>query len=111
MLKPKFVNSRFPRTLSTEIAVTNSRRLPTVELLTLSAGGCLCMILVPTAGLIVADDPLALRVSEATRTYELARLKELARGLAGRSGGPRPSSSSMDRIDSDDAGRRTGVFA
>jgi hypothetical protein len=111
VLKSKLVNSRFPRTVSTEIAVTNSSRLPTVELLTFSEGGCRRMILVPTAGLIVAEEPLELPVSEATRTYELARLKELARGLAGRSGGPRLSSSSIDRIDNDDAGRRTGVFA
>ena len=69
------------------------------------------MVLVPTAGVIVDLDPLCVLISDATRTYELARRKELARGRFGRSRDILPSSSSIDRVDRDEAGRRTGVDA
>ena len=98
-------------TLSTEMAVTSSSRLPTVELLTFKDGGCFRMVLVPTVGVIVDLDPLGAPMSDATRTYELALRKELARGRFGRSRDILPSSSSMDRTDRDEAGRRTGVAA
>ena len=69
------------------------------------------MVLVPTEGVIVAFEPLRVAASEATRTYELALRRELARGRFGRSSDVRPSSSSIDRTDKDEAGRRTGVEA
>jgi hypothetical protein len=68
VLKSKFVKSRLPKTPSTDIAVTSSRRLPTVELLTFREGGCLRMLFVPTEGVIVALGSLCAPVSEATRT-------------------------------------------
>ena len=67
------------------------------------------MVLVPTAGVMVDLESLCAPASEATRTYELALRRELARGRLGLSRDIRPSSSSIDPTDKDEAGRRMGV--